>query len=164
MSNARHGLAKTRLYHVWDSINQRCNNPASSGYAKYGAKGVQLCPEWQDAYQFMGWALLNGYRENLTIERIDVYGHYCPANCTWVPVEDQFVNRRKQANNTSGYVGVSYHKEKQAWVARVTHKGKRKQLGTYPTAEKANQARLDHFKANNMQEHLKAYDLQQQNP
>lgn len=163
MNNSRHGMAKTRLYHIWSQMVQRCTNPNSTGYTKYGAKGVTVCSEWLDPYKFMGWALLNGYRENLTIERLNVYSNYEPGNCTWVPSADQGVNKRKQANNTSGYVGVSFHKGTGKWVARVVVGGKRKQLGRYESALLAHEARKQFFVDNNLHEQLKAYALQHTN-
>ena len=148
---------------MWSSMVGRCNNPASHGYSKYGAKGVTICPEWEDPYLFMGWALLNGYKEGLTIERLDVHKGYCPSNCTWIPGANQYINRRLLTNNTSGFTGVSYDKNTNKWVARVRHNKKRKQLGRYASAELANQARLQYFFDNDMHDEIKAHDLQQKN-
>lgn len=43
------------------SMIQRCHNPKSSGYAKYGAKGIKVCDEWLNDYEkFKEWALSTG--------------------------------------------------------------------------------------------------------
>lgn len=160
MSNSRHGMSKTRLYHIWTQMIQRCHNTESTGYEKYGAKGIEVTEEWHDPYLFMGWALLNGYRENLTIERKDGRLGYSPDNCTWIPCEQQAFNQGKSSRNTSGYVGVSFHKGTGKWAARVTVAGKRKQIGRYDTPEEANQVRLGYFEKHGLEEHLKLHERQ----
>lgn len=158
--SSRGAITKTKLYHVWDSMYQRCLNPKASGYPKYGAKGITLYDEWKDAYKFMGWALLNGFRDGLTIERVDFTLGYCPENCKWIPLEYQAQNRGKSTRNTSGFVGVTWHNNKSCWIARVTVKGKRKEIGTFQSALEAHKARGKYFKDNNLLENLRTYELQ----
>ena len=160
MSNSRQGMSHTRLYRIWSQMIQRCHNPKSTGYAKYGEKGIAVCDAWHEAYQFMGWALLNGYRDNLTVERINHKLGYYPENCTWIPLADQAMNQGKKVTNTSGFVGVSFHKGTGKWAARVSVSGKRMQLGRFETAEEANTVRKQYFIDNNLTEHLRVYELQ----
>lgn len=49
-------------------------------------------------------------------------------------------NRDKQANNTSGYRGVSWNKAAGKWHAYIKIKGKRKHLGLFSTPEGASEA------------------------
>ena len=160
---SRGAITKTKLYHVWDTMYQRCLNPNSSGYSKYGAKGITLCDEWKDPYHFMGWALLNGYRDGLTIERVDFTSNYCSKNCKWIPAEYQAQNRGKSVKNTSGFVGVNWHADKECWIARVTIKGKRIEIGKYNSAKEAHLARGNYFRDNNLLENLRTYELQHKN-
>ena len=91
-----HHLSNTKLYGVWAGIKSRCyNDNGSRCYKDYGGRGIVMCDEWKnDFMSFYKWALQNGYREGLTIERINVDGNYCPENCTWIPNSQQQGNRR----------------------------------------------------------------------
>lgn len=89
-------VRRERLHGIWTSMKSRCNNPCTAGYRHYGARGIQVCKEWSDSYRaFKEWALGNGYDDTLTIERKDVNGDYCPENCTWIKLHDQFYNGRR---------------------------------------------------------------------
>ena len=94
-ANAIHNETKTRLHHVWAGIKMRCFNPNTPSYKYYGMRGITMCDEWKNSYtSFRDWALANGYADNLSIERVDVNGDYCPENCIWIPAKDQSRNRR----------------------------------------------------------------------
>ena len=77
-------------------MRQRCNNPRSYSYKKYGAKGIDVCQEWEKFVPFWHWASENGYNDSLTLDRIDGSQGYCPENCRWVDYKTQARNR---ANN-----------------------------------------------------------------
>lgn len=89
-----HGASKTRLYQIWLGIKKRCYNTRCRAYRWYGAQGITLCPEWQIFEDFRAWALSNGYKDNLTIERKDNKKNYDPNNCIWIPWSKQPLNKR----------------------------------------------------------------------
>lgn len=96
-SRIKHNLYvdNKKMYHVWSTMKQRCNNPNDKNYHNYGGRGIKVCNEWlKDFSNFYNWAISNGYQEGLSIERKDVNGDYCPENCCWITMKEQQSNKR----------------------------------------------------------------------
>jgi hypothetical protein len=94
-ANVIHGDSKSRLYNIWSNMLQRCENENATGFALYGGRGIKVCPEWHDYVVFKEWALKNGYRDDLTIDRESVNGNYEASNCRWADTETQANNTRR---------------------------------------------------------------------
>lgn len=106
-----HKQSGTRLYKIWQGIKNRCYNKHNISYHCYGGRGIIVCDEWKDNFiAFYKWAINNGYSENLTIDRIDVNGIYCPENCRWATIEEQNNNRTTNINITIGNATKSLKK------------------------------------------------------
>lgn len=89
-----HGLTNTIMYSKWHGMKDRCSNPKYKSYHCYGGKGIKVCDEWKDNFvAFKEWALLNGYSDNLTIDRKDNAKDYDPSNCRFVSVAEQNRNQ-----------------------------------------------------------------------
>lgn len=90
-----HGLCHTKLYKVFDGMKTRCYNKHCDRYKYYGARGIRICDEWlTDFVKFYSWAMENGYKKGLTIDRIDNDKGYSPDNCRWVDMKTQNNNKR----------------------------------------------------------------------
>lgn len=94
---------KERLYSIWMNMKSRCNNTNSPSHAFYGNKGISVCVQWENNYYaFREWSLNNGYKDELSIDRIDFNGNYKPSNCRWVNTIIQNTNKSNNVNFTLG--------------------------------------------------------------
>ena len=92
----RNGLSDLPLYRVWCHMKERCDNPNNKRFKHYGARGIKVCDEWQHSYKaFEEWALSNGYKPGLSIDRINNDKGYSPWNCRWSTYTEQNRNRGK---------------------------------------------------------------------
>ena len=91
----KHGLSHTKLHRVWWGMIERCYHEDHKSFSDYGGRGITVCEEWRNSFQvFHDWAIANGYKEGLCIDRIDCNGNYEPYNCRWVTQSQNARNRR----------------------------------------------------------------------
>lgn len=92
----KHGLIKHPLYSVYSDMRQRCYNPKKKDYPRYGGRGINVCDEWRESFiAFYDWGVANGYKEGLTLDRIDNAKGYSPDNCRFTTVGIQNRNTRQ---------------------------------------------------------------------
>lgn len=121
-----------RLYSTWCQMKQRCYNKNRPQYKDWGGRGIQVCDEWlNDFMSFYNWAIENGYKEGLTIDRIDVDGNYEPSNCRWITLKEQANNKRTNVYLT--FNGKTQTMTQWADELGVSHKtiARKRDLGHY---------------------------------
>lgn len=104
-----HGMSNAKLYRKWSAMRQRCLNPNDKEFKNYGGRGIKVCPQWLNFIVFAKWAKESGYKDGLTLERIDVNGDYCPENCTWATLKQQMNNKRNNViiKTESGFMTLA---------------------------------------------------------
>ena len=146
------GRSKELLYKVYYQMLNRCHNPDSSGYYKYGALGITVCNSWRESFTvFRDWAINNGYAPGLSIDRIDAYTGYFPENCRWVTRSTQSLNKRTWSQTPY----VSFNTSKGKWVGRLTINGVRKEVACSTDQDYVMQEVIAYVKRNNLLEQRK---------
>lgn len=152
-TNITHGLSRHRLYRVWSVMLDRCQNKNNKGYENYGGRGIKVCDRWKtDFVSFYNWAIDNGYKEGLSIDRINNDLGYSPDNCRWATKKVQSRNtRRIMITNKSGHRGVCWNKRYNKWVARISVNKKRIHLGYFEDKIEAAKAYDKYIIENNLE-------------
>lgn len=110
------GGRKAGLIQVHANMKQRCGNPNDTNYHHYGGRGIHICKEWHSYINFKAWAVANGYKKHLTIERIDNSMGYEPSNCKFTTMLDQSNNRR--SNVVVSHNGITLNVTQ--WINRLS--------------------------------------------
>lgn len=109
------------IYNSWKSMKHRCYISTNPSYKNYGGRGISVCNQWRGSFfNFKNWSFKNGWREGLTLDRIDNNGDYSPANCRWISRVEQLKNRRnslyltykgdtKSIKEWAKHIGISYN-------------------------------------------------------
>jgi hypothetical protein len=140
----KHGKSLTPEYTIRACMIDRCHNPKNKGYKDYGARGIQVCERWRNPE--------NGFKNFLedmkerpdktySIDRINNDGNYEPNNCKWSTKKDQSRNQRLKSTNSSGYRGISVHKNK--YHVRIVLNKQPKFIKSCDTLEEAIQCRIN---------------------
>jgi hypothetical protein len=117
----KHGLANTRLFSIWTNMKTRCYNNNGTDYSNWGGRGITICDEWKNDFKvFYDWAMDNGYKDNLTIDRIDNDGNYEPSNCRWATAREQALNRHN--NHLITYNGETHTMKEWSEIIGIDYK------------------------------------------
>ncbi len=123
-----------RTYQTWSKMKDRCNNPNSQFYHRYGGRGIAVCPRWNNSFK----RFLNDMGkkpEEVSIQRIDNKKGYEPLNCKWAIPFEQGLNRGEPK-------GYTFHKTQGKYQVNVKTNGKKAYFGSYDDPEEARQVYL----------------------
>lgn len=144
-----HNMSNLPIYNLWKSMLNRTKSKSKAKY--YKDKNIIVCKEWEKFENFYNWAINNGYIEGLSIDRKDGSKNYSASNCRWVDYSTQAANKSSNPiNNTSGYIGVHFHKNTHKFESYCSWKGKKTILGYYHTAIEAAKAHDSYIIENNL--------------
>ena len=94
--NTTHGMYNTPTHISWRGMKERCTNPHHKDYKHYGFRGIRVCTRWLGKAGFNNFLVDMGERpEKMSIDRINVAGHYEPTNCKWSTQKEQTSNTRR---------------------------------------------------------------------
>lgn len=123
----KHGLRNTRLYKTWSNIKSRCYNPNKDTFNYYGERNIIMCDEWKENFlSFYNWSIEHGYKEELTIDRINPNGNYEPNNCRWITMKKQQNN--KLNNHYIIYKGEKHTLMEWSEILNINYKALHKRL------------------------------------
>ena len=128
----------------------RCYIQTDKDYHRYGGRGITICDDWRlipnptrifeitkvnrvKRNNFISWSMQNGFREGLTIDRIDNNKGYSPDNCRWTTDSEQCKNKNKSKNTTSKFRCVVWHSRDAVWQAAIRVNGHKVYLGYFNT-------------------------------
>lgn len=135
-------IKNQRPYGIWHGMVSRCHNPKTHNYGRYGALGITVAEEWREDFNaFLDWSMANGYKEDLTIDRIKSDGSYSPDNCRWADYYTQIHNRKPFKNSKTGKSGVTPDK-KGGFRVSIKRKGQLLNLGTHNDLDAAIDLRI----------------------
>lgn len=134
-----HGLSHHPLYHKWEGMMDRCNNPNRKSYKNYGGRGIQVCERWLDPANFISDIEALGPRPTPrhSIDRKDNNGNYEPANVRWLDQTHQNFNQRTRRDNTAGHRGITYDRSRSKWSATLGISGRTINGGRFETLPEA---------------------------
>lgn len=120
IARTKHGQAKdsrrSKVYNAWVSMVQRCTNPNTTHYARYGGRGITVCQEWVDSFEAFYKDVGEPPTPQHTLDRIDNEKGYEPGNVRWA-------TRKEQSNNISSNVWVEYEGKRMTWAQWAEYLG-----------------------------------------
>jgi hypothetical protein len=89
----KHGMSESAVYAVWTMMIQRCTNPNNAAYRNYGGRGIKICADWLERFEYF-LEDMGEPPEGHELDRTDNDGPYSKENCHWIPAADQASNKR----------------------------------------------------------------------
>lgn len=129
----KHDLSSHPLYSRWERMKDRCYNENNIQFRYYGGKGIRVCEEWRNSFlNFYNWAIKNGFREDLEIDRRDGNKNYEPSNCRFITKPENAKNIPSQRKRKNWGIVKTRNG---GFYVRVYFNGKVTSVGSHATEE-----------------------------
>lgn len=104
----REGFPPTwyEVYGIWGGIKERCNNPNSLSYERYGAVGIKMQESWESSFELFFEHIGPRPSKLHSVDRIVNDLGYVEGNVRWATSEEQCRNKSMYRNNKTGLTGV----------------------------------------------------------
>lgn len=89
----KHGMHDSPENLAWRHMLDRCYNPNSQRYDRYGARGIRVCAQWKNSFEAFFADMGNRPTPKHSLDRIENDGDYEPGNCRWATRAEQSRNR-----------------------------------------------------------------------
>lgn len=86
-----HYKSNTGAYKSWHGAKQRCTNPDSKDYKRYGGSGIGICERWLSFNNFL--EDMGERPKGHELDRIDNTKGYSKENCRWASKTINMYNR-----------------------------------------------------------------------
>lgn len=140
VSITKHGMNKTPEHQAWSGMRQRCTNPNSPHYHRYGGRGITVVQEWMDSFEAF-YRDMGKKPTGLTLERINNELGYFKDNCCWASRKKQARNRKRFKTGGSGIVGISWYRRTQKYRVYIMTDNQEHHIGYFDTLDQAAIAR-----------------------
>lgn len=135
-SRSTHGRTKTSEFTIWQGILERCNNPNTINYNRYGGRGISICERWLNSFENFLEDMGERPSKRHSIDRINNDGNYEPSNCRWATPSEQALN------SSRCLTAKNYYKVRYGWEAQISRQGVAYYLGRFRTENDAKEAVL----------------------
>lgn len=115
--HATHRMSHGPEYYSWQSMKRRCEDSRSTGFDRYGGRGITVCDRWKNSFEAFFEDMGKRPTRSHSLDRIDNDGNYEPSNCRWA-------TKREQSRNTRTNRMLSYHGKLMSFVELLELCGK----------------------------------------
>jgi hypothetical protein len=134
------------------TIRNKTNGRILKGHIRRGYRQVKLHKKNWDLHRLIALHFIDNPNNYPFVDHYNgITTDNSIKNLRWVTPQQNIMNRGIQSNNTSGFIGVTFHKANKTYTAQITVNKQQRFLGQFATAELASEARKKYRIDNNLE-------------